>query len=132
MRYMLDTNICIYVINRKPQRTIERFKKHPVGSIVISSITMAELKYGAYASSSPEKNLGALAKFTSPIEVLDYREVETDYYGRLRAFLRSRGKLIGPNDMHIAAHALSTGCVLVTNNLKEFRRVPDLKIENWA
>ena len=98
----------------------------------ISSITLSELKFGAYNSSNVTKNLDAIAKFITPLEVLPYSESDTDMYGKIRASLKKRGKLIGPNDTLIAAHALSTSCVLVTNNLNEFKNVNGLKLENWA
>ncbi len=132
MRYMLDTNICIYLINNKPKKILSRFKKEEVGNIAISSITLSELKFGAYNSSNALKNLDAIAKFTTPLEVLPYSEFETDIYGKIRASLKKLGKLIGPNDTLIAAHAISVNCILVTNNINEFKNVNGLKLENWA
>jgi len=132
MRYMLDTNICIYLINNKSKKVLSRFKKEDLGNIVISSITLSELKFGAYNSSNVQKNLDAIAKFTTPLEVLPYSESDTDMYGKIRASLKKLGKLIGPNDTLIAAHAVSMSCILVTNNLNEFKNVNGLKLENWA
>jgi tRNA(fMet)-specific endonuclease VapC len=129
---MLDTNICVYLINNKPQKVLLRFEKEDYGNIVISSITLSELKFGAYNSSNALKNLSAIAKFTIPLEVLSYGESDADIYGKIRASMRKRGKLIGPNDTFIAAHAISMGCILVTNNLNEFKNVSGLKLENWA
>ena len=132
MRYMLDTNICIYLINNKPKKVLSRLKKEDLGNIVISSITLSELKFGAYNSSNAPRNLDAIAKFTTPLEVLPYSESDTDMYGKIRASLKKLGKWIGPNDTLIAAHAISTSCILVTNNLNEFKNVNGLKLENWA
>ena len=132
MRYMLDTNICIYLINNKPKKVLSRFKKEEIGNIVISSITLSELKFGAYNSSNVQKNLDAIGKFTMPLEVLSYSESDADMYGKIRTMLKKRGKLIGPNDTLIAAHAISMNCILVTNNLNEFRNVNGLKLENWS
>jgi len=132
MRYMLDTNICIYLINNKSKKILSRFKKEDLGDIVISSITLSELKFGAYNSSNVQKNLDAIAKFTTPLEVLPYSESDTDTYGKIRASLKKLGKLIGPNDTLIAAHAMSMSCILITNNLSEFKNVNGLKLENWT
>ena len=132
MRYMLDTNICIHVINQKPAKVIQRFKKEKIGNVAISSITLSELKFGAYNSSKPLQNLKAILKFTAPLEVLPFGEAETEPYGKIRYNLKKSGKIIGPMDTLIAAHALSASCVLVTNNVKEFKNVPGLRIENWV
>jgi tRNA(fMet)-specific endonuclease VapC len=129
---MLDTNTCIYIIKEKPAHVLERFQKVPISDIGISSITLSELVYGAVKSSKPEQNHLALAQFVAPLEILAYDHSASQYYGSIRNHLEKRGTPIGALDMLIAAHALSAGCVLVTNNEKEFRRVPDLKIENWA
>ena len=131
MRYMLDTNICIYIINNKPPKIINRFKKEYIGNIVISSITLAELKFGAYNSGNPSKNLSAITKFTSPIEVLEFNEVASDYFGQVKSHLKASGNMIGQFDMLISAHALQESCILITNNIKEFERVPNLIVENW-
>ncbi|MCK9275215.1 MAG: type II toxin-antitoxin system VapC family toxin [Syntrophales bacterium] len=132
MRYMLDTNICIYVIKRKPADVIERFKRTPISDIGISSITLSELMYGAKKSSKPEQNLLALSQFAAPLEILPYDDNAARYYGDVRTYLEKKGTPIGSLDMLIAAHALSAASTLVTNNEKEFSRIPDLKIENWA
>ena len=132
MRYMLDTNICIHVINRKPAKVIQRFKKEKIGNITISAITLCELKFGAYNSSKPLQNLKAIVKFTSPLDVLHFGEAETETYGKVRYNSKKSGRIIGPMDTLIAAHALSANCVLVTNNVKEFKNVPGLRIENWV
>jgi tRNA(fMet)-specific endonuclease VapC len=129
---MLDTNICIYVIKRHPQRVIERFRSFAVGDIGISVITLAELQYGASKSSQPKRNHEALQQFVSPLRVADFDRRASAVYGELRPKLERRGRPIGAMDLLIAAHALSLGVPLVTNNEKEFRRVAGLVVENWA
>ena len=132
MIYMLDTNICIYIIKQKPKDVIEKFRKLRNADICISSITYSELLYGAGKSTNIAKNLIALTMFLSNIEVLPYDENASVDYGLLRAKLEKEGTPIGPLDMLIAAHAKSLNMTLVTNNLKEFKRVKGLKLENWA
>lgn len=130
--YLLDTNICIYVIKRSPTQVLERFRKADVSSIGISSITFSELMYGAAKSSRPEQNRIALTQFVAPLEIMPYDDSAAGRYGDLRACLERQGTPIGSLDMLIAAHALALDCVLVTNNEKEFARVPKLRMENWA
>ena len=132
MRVMLDTNICIYVIKRHPQEVIERFRSFAVGEIGVSVITLAELQYGASKSSQPKRNHEALQQFVSPLRVADFDRRASAVYGDLRPKLERRGRPIGAMDLLIAAHALSLGVPLVTNNEKEFRRVAGLVVENWA
>ncbi len=132
MKFMLDTNICIYVIKKKPHDVIERFKRTEISQIGISSITLSELFYGVSKSSKPEQNRIALMQFIAPLEILPYGDEASQYYGELRAYLEKQGTPVGSLDMLIAAHALSISCTLVTNNEKEFIRIPDLKIENWV
>jgi tRNA(fMet)-specific endonuclease VapC len=132
MKFILDTNICIYIIKRKPSGAIERFKRAEISRIGISSITLSELLYGVSKSSKPEQNLIALTQFVAPLEILPYGNEAAQYYGDLRAQLEKQGTPIGSLDMLIAAHALSIDCTLVTNNEKEFIRIPNLKIDNWA
>ena len=129
---MLDTNICIYIIKQKPPDVIERFYQTEISQIGISSITLSELFYGVSKSSKPEQNQIALTQFMAPLYILSYDDEAAQYYGLLRAYLEKQGRPIGSLDMLIAAHALSTNCVLVTNNEKEFSRVPNLKIDNWV
>jgi tRNA(fMet)-specific endonuclease VapC len=129
---MLDTNICIYLIKRKPAVVLARFKQTDISEISISSITLSELFYGVSKSSKPEQNFMALTQFVAPLEILPYGGEATQYYGELRAHLEKQGTPIGALDMLIAAHALSIDSALVTNNEKEFNRVPNLKIENWV
>ena len=131
MRYLLDTNICIYVINERPARVIARFRKHPIGNVGVSSITAAELAYGV-AKSGSVRNREALEAFLLPLEVTPFDAQSALAYGEVRADLERRGSPIGPLDLLIAAHALSLGAVLVTNNLREFKRVGGLRCENWA
>ena len=132
MKYMLDTNMCIYIIKKKPPEIIQRFKQIEISQIGISSITLSELLFGVYKSSKPEQNQLALAQFAAPLEIMSYGDEAADFYGRLRIHLEKQGTPIGSLDMLIAAHALSIGCILITNNEKEFNRIPNLKIENWA
>jgi tRNA(fMet)-specific endonuclease VapC len=129
---MLDTNICIYLIKKQPAILLERFASYPVGDIGISVITLAELEYGASKSSNPHRNREALEQFVLPLEVAVFDRPATLTYGKIRALLEKTGRPIGSMDMLIAAHALSLGVHLVTNNVKEFKRVPGLRIENWA
>lgn len=130
-KVMLDTNICIYLIKNKPIEVREKFNAYEVGEICISSITVSELYYGVDKSQMVEKNLQALALFLAPLNIMDYNEKASLKYGKLRASLESTGKVIGSLDMLIAAHALSLGVTLVTNNTKEFERVDGLRLENW-
>jgi tRNA(fMet)-specific endonuclease VapC len=132
MQFMLDTNTCIYIIKRKPLEVIERFKRTEISQIGISSITLSELQYGVSKSSRPEQNRMALAQFVAPLEILPFEEEAAQHYGDLRVHLERQGTPIGSLDMLIAAHALSVSCTLVTNNAKEFDRIPSLKIENWT
>ena len=132
MKFMLDTNTCIYIIKQKPSEVIERFKRTKISQIGISSITLSELIYGVSKSSKPNQNQVALAQFIAPLVMLPYGDEAAQYYGELRAYIEKQGTLIGSLDMLIAAHALSIACTLVTNNKKEFIRIPNLKIDNWA
>lgn len=132
MKYMLDTNICIYIIKQKPQAVVERFLHTEISQIGISSITLSELMYGVSKSSKPEQNQMALTQFLAPLEILPYTDNAAQYYGELRIHLEKQGTPIGSLDMLIAAHALSAACTLITNNEKEFNRIPNLKIQNWA
>ena len=131
MKFILDTNICIHLIKHRPQQLINRFERTPVGDIGISSITLAELEYGAAKSSRPERNRVALREFLSPLEVAAFTESAAAAYGRIRALLEKRGQVIGSMDLLIAAHAVSLGLQLITDNVAEFKRVPGLRVENW-
>ncbi len=132
MKFMLDTNICIYIIKQKAPDVIERFHQIEISEIGISSITLSELLYGVSKSSKPEQNQVAITQFIAPLDILSYDDEAAQYYGELRVYLEKQGRPIGSLDVLIAAHALSTNCVLVTNNEKEFTRIPKLKIENWV
>jgi tRNA(fMet)-specific endonuclease VapC len=132
MKAMLDTDICIYIIKRRPQSVLDRFRAFPVGDVGISSITLAELEYGATKSAQPTKNREALEEFVSPLDVAAFDRDAAEAYGRIRAALERKGLPIGAMDMLIAAHALSLSVSLVTNNETEFRRVPGLRVENWT
>ena len=132
MEYLLDTNICIYIIKKKPVEVFEKFKNLTIGDVGISSITLAELQYGIEKSSNSEKNREALEKFLTPIEIIDYGYEATVEYGKIRAELEKKGITIGPLDMLIASHAKSLDVIPVTNNVREFERIAGLRIENWA
>jgi len=132
MDYLLDTNICIYIIKRKPAEVFDKFKNLSIGDVGISSITLAELQYGIEKSSNSERNREALEKFLTPIEVIDYDFEATVEYGKMRAFLEKKGIPIGPLDLLIASHAKSRNVILVTNNVREFGRIDGLRIENWT
>jgi tRNA(fMet)-specific endonuclease VapC len=132
MLYMLDTNICIYIIKKRPVHVITLLKKHIIADICISSITLAELAYGVQKSERAVQNSIALAEFLAPIDIKPFSEAAAIEFGKIRAHLEKEGTLIGEYDLLIAAHARSIGATLVTNNTREFKRVPGLKIENWV
>ena len=131
MKYMLDTNMCIYLIKKQPQNVFEKFRTLDVGDVCISSITLSELMYGVQKSQHHQKNKAALEEFLSPIEVRPFDEEAAVYYGEVIAALEKNGTMIGPLDTLIAAHAKSLNAIIVTNNMKEFSRVVDLRVENW-
>lgn len=131
LKYMLDTNIVIYVIKHKPAEVRKRFNS-VFSQICVSSITVAELVYGAENSAQPEHNLMVVENFLSRLQVLDYGTDAAIQYGNIKAYLKKLGQLISDNDLHIAAHARSKGLIIVTNNTKEFNRVPALQVENWV
>jgi tRNA(fMet)-specific endonuclease VapC len=130
IKYLLDTNMVVYVIKRRPGEVIEVFNQN-ASRMAISVITLSELLHGAEKSSQPEKNLRVVEDFCSRLEVLDYTAKAAQHYGLIRSGLEKVGQPIGVNDLHIAAHARSEGLVLVTNNEREFKKVPALLIENW-
>jgi tRNA(fMet)-specific endonuclease VapC len=131
LKYLLDTNIVIYVIKRRPLEVLDTFNQH-AGQISISSITLAELIHGAEKSAKVEHNLRQIEDFTSRLEILAYGPKAAAHYGGIRAQLEKQGTPIGVNDLHIAGQARSEGLTLVTNNEKEFRRVDGLLIDNWV
>ncbi len=132
MRYMLDTNICIYVIKHKPESVLRELKKLDPEDVCISSITYAELAYGVEKSAQTERNRLALAMMLSCIGIVAFDDAAAAEYGEIRASLEKGGTPIGSMGMLIAAHARSSGCTLVTNNTKEFCRVKGLKVVNWV
>lgn len=133
MKYLLDTNICIYVINEKPKKVLRKFEQYPVHEFGISSITHAELQYGVAKSKHKDTNQNALDEFLLPLTILPFHgERLVACYGEIRSLLESKGKTIGPLDMLIAAHALSLDLTIISNNIKEFSRIPNLKYENWT
>jgi len=131
LKYLLDTNICIFTLKNKPQSVREAFNRHH-GQLCISSVTLMELIYGAEKSSSPESNLAVVEGFAARLEVLPYDANAAAHTGQLRAELAKLGKPIGPYDQMIAGHARSLGLILVSNNRREFERVPGLRLEDWA
>ncbi|XGV96052.1 MAG: type II toxin-antitoxin system VapC family toxin [Leptolyngbya sp. BL-A-14] len=132
MQYLLDTNICIYLIKQKPPKVLARFQSFSLSDIGISSITVAELEYGVFKSQQQEKNRNALMQFLVPLYVVEFDQAAARIYGSIRSDLERRGLVIGSMDMLIAAHALSLGITLVSNNVRELSRVNDLLLENWV
>lgn len=131
MRFMLDTNICIYAIKNRPASVLEALRSHEAAGIGVSSITVAELYFGV-AKSASSRNMKALEHFLEPLEIADFDPRAAQVYGDVRNRLERMGMPIGPLDTQIAAHAIALRVTLVTNNLREFSRVPDLKLENWV
>lgn len=130
--YMLDTNICIFAIKKRPEKVLAHLQAHRPSEICISSITYAELCHGVEKSQAKDRNLLALTLFLSSISILPFDGSAAQEYGKVRAALEQQGTPIGPLDSLIAAHAKSLGMILVTNNTREFRRVEGLNIEDWA
>ena len=131
MRFMLDTNICIQIMNHADDRMLARLIEHE-GKMCISTIVAAELRFGAAKSAAKKKNQQLLAEFLAPLEVIPFDEDAAESYGELRATLEKAGRPIGPLDTLIAGHALSLSATLVTNNTREFKRVQGLRVENWT
>lgn len=130
LKYLLDTNIVIYVIKQRPIAALTMFNQQH-GRMAISAMTLAELLHGAEKSANPSRNLAVVEDFRSRLEVLSYGERAAGHYGSIRAALEKIGQPIGVNDLHIAAQARSEGLTLVSNNLREFEQVPGLLLENW-
>ncbi len=130
--YLLDTNICIFAIKKKPEILLKRIQENFTQGIYISSLTVAELEFGVENSQKIEQNRFALLKFLSIFKILNFDDSDAVDYGKLRADLKKQGRLIGPIDMLLAGQALNKDLVLVTNNIKEFERVKGLKIEDWT
>ena len=132
MKLLLDTNICIYLIKQKPPEVLQKFNTYQVGDLGISSITVAELEFGVQKSQFPQKNQQALEQFLIPLNIINFNRAAAIIYGDIRATLEKQGTAIGSLDTLIAAHALSLEITLITNNVKEFKRVPNLKLDNWV
>ncbi len=129
--YLLDTNICIYIINRNPKQVIKRIKKLKPHQIKLSSISLAELEYGVSKSNYRDKNRKALIHFVSAFDIVEFNDSDAEVYGLIRAELEKKGQVIGPYDMQIAAQAITRDLILVTNNVAEFSRISNIKLENW-
>jgi tRNA(fMet)-specific endonuclease VapC len=132
VKYLLDTNICIYIIKRRPESVIHKLRATASIDVAVSTITLAELEYGAAKSLQPDRNRLSLLEFMVPFTIVDFDQAAATHYGLIRAYLESTGTPIGAMDMLIAAQARSMGLTLVTNNDREFRRVDGLALENWA
>ncbi|MDJ0727501.1 MAG: type II toxin-antitoxin system VapC family toxin [Prochloraceae cyanobacterium] len=132
IKLLLDTNICIYIIKQKPPTVLSKFNNYKVGDIGISTITVAELQYGVHKSARPTKNKEALEQFLLPLEIVEFDRAAANIYGEIRANLEKAGTPIGAMDMLIAAAAIANDLILVSNNIKEFTRIPELKLENWV
>ena len=131
MRWMLDTNVCIAIIKRQPERAIRKLRGKSIGQVGVSTITLSELTFGAEASVHPEQNLSALHEFLLPLEIAPYDEACAFQYGQLRAQLKKMGRSLGALDTLIAAHALALDVVLVTHNTGEFSHTSGLRLEDW-
>ena len=132
MKYLLDTNTCIYIIKKKPPSAVERIRSKQPEDIALSTVTIAELEYGVYRSQKVDQNRIALLEFLVPLTILDFDQAAAAVYGSIRSSIEARGTPIGPMDLLIAAQAMSHGLILVTNNEREFGRVDGLGIENWT
>ena len=131
-RYMLDTDTCSYIMKRSHPSVLARLKRVPVSDVCISVITKSELMFGVEISPRRQHDESALNAFLAHLDVLDFPEEAAPHYANIRAELKGRGALIGANDLFIAAHARSLGLTLVTNNMQEFGRIPELALDNWA
>lgn len=131
-RYLLDTHICIYIKNHRPAEVLARFSKLPPGKVAMSVITYGELCFGAERSSKPKESRHILEQLIALIPVLPLDETVSAHYGKIRHHLQASGKSIGNNDLWIAAHALASKLIMITNNVTEFERVPGLRVENWV
>lgn len=131
-RYMLDTDICSFIIRRADERVLKRLRRMPVAEVSISVVTKAELLYGVDVSPKPQIDEPAVAAFLRHVAILDFPDEAAHHYASIRGHLKRQGTMIGANDLLIAAHARCLGSILVTNNAGEFGRVPDLKLENWT
>jgi tRNA(fMet)-specific endonuclease VapC len=129
--YLLDTNTCIYIINKRPSQIVQKVKLYKPHEIKISTVSLAELEYGASKSKYCEQNRIAILNFVSSFDLIPFDDLDAEIYGQIRADLEKKGQVIGPYDMQIAAQAIQKDFTLVTNNVKEFRRIENLKYENW-
>jgi len=132
LKYLLDTNICIYTIKNRPPQVKEKLIEHKIGDLALSIITVSELLYGAFKSQQVERNLNIIEEFIMPFDIIDFDYKSAIEYGKIRATLEKQGQIIGNMDMQIAAIAKANDMILVTNNLKEFNRIENLKLENWV
>lgn len=132
VRYLLDTNICIYIAKHNPPAVRARFERHAANELAMSVVTLGELRHGAEKSQAREKALATLNRLEASIQVAPLTETVGEHYGQIRAALETRGQIIGNNDLWIAAHARAEGWILVTNNESEFKRVEGLQLENWV
>jgi tRNA(fMet)-specific endonuclease VapC len=130
--YLLDSNICIYIINQKFKQVVDRIKELKPSQVKLSAISLGELEYGVSKSSDRDKNRAALLHFASGFDIIEFNDYDAEVYGIIRADLEGKGKVIGPYDMQIAAQAITRDLILVTNNINEFSRVHNLKLENWT
>ena len=130
--YLLDTNICIYIINKNPIQVVEHIKKLKPHQIKLSSISLGELEYGASKSRDRDRNRQALVHFASAFDIIEFNDNDAEVYGLIRADLEKKGQVIGPYDMQIAAQSISRDLILVTNNTSEFSRIVNIKLENWV
>jgi tRNA(fMet)-specific endonuclease VapC len=129
--YLLDTNICIYIINRSPKSVVEKIKQLKPSQVKLSAISIGELEYGVFKSKNRERNRNALVDFISGFDILPFDDNDAEVFGLIRAELEMKGQVIGSYDMQIAAQAISNNLILVTNNTREFERIRELKLENW-
>jgi tRNA(fMet)-specific endonuclease VapC len=129
--YLIDTNTCIFLKNRKPVHVLEKLREVLKQDVFLSSVAVAEMQFGVYNSQSIEKNRISLTEFLAPFQIIDFDDRDAECFGRIRADLKRRGELIGPYDMLIAAQAVARKLILVTNNTKEFTRVPEVVLEDW-
>jgi tRNA(fMet)-specific endonuclease VapC len=130
--YVLDTNICIYIINNRPRKVVEKIKTFKPSQIKLSAISIGELEYGVSKSKNREKNRIALIDFISAFDILSFGDNDAEVFGLLRADLELRGEVIGSYDMQIASQAITNDLILVTNNIKEFKRIKELRLDNWV
>jgi len=132
VRYLLDTNICIYIAKHNPPAVRERFARHTADELAMSVVTLGELRFGAEKSQSRERALAVITQLETTMQIASLTETVGEHYGQIRAALQQRGEMIGNNDLWLAAHARAEGWILVTNNEREFVRVEGLQVENWA